>query len=79
MQRRPTRTLPTLDSMRDRGCITVSACIVIEWLPSRTALSEMVSDVEKLTGGFGPLRSTAGRMECLLLDMDAAMFKVTIF
>lgn len=77
IHRRPTRTLPTLDSIRDRGCTTVSACIVIECVPWRTALSEMVSDVEKLTGGFGPLRSTAGRTECLLDDMMVELWRTT--
>lgn len=33
------------------------------------ALSDIVREEEKLTGGFGPLRSIAGRIDCLLLDM----------
>lgn len=33
------------------------------------ALSDMVREDEKLTGGFGPLRSIAGRMECRLFDI----------
>jgi hypothetical protein len=49
---------------------------VIECVPCKTALSEMVRDVEKLTGGFGPLRSTAGRTECLLDDMMVELVEV---
>lgn len=41
----------------------------MECVPWRIALSDIVRDDEKLTGGFGPLRSMAGRMECRLLDM----------
>lgn len=67
--RRPIRIDPEFDSNFDRGCTTVSDCIVIECVPWRIALSEMVRESEKWTGGLGPLRSIAGRMECLLLDM----------
>jgi hypothetical protein len=42
---------------------------VIECVPWRIALSEIVRVEEKWTGGLGPLRSIAGRIECLLLDM----------
>lgn len=69
IHRRPMSTLPMFDSIRARGCTTVSDWMVMEWLPCRMALSEMVRDDEKFTGGFGPLRSMAGRMECRLLDM----------
>lgn len=44
----------------------------MECVPVRMALSDMISDEEKLTGGFGPLRSIAGRIECLLLLDDIA-------
>ena len=71
---------PRLDSNFDRGCTTVSDCIVIECVPCNIALLEMVREDEKLTGGLGPLRSMAGRIECLLLDMAMATptFKVWV-
>lgn len=71
MHRRPTRMLPWLDSILLRGCTRVSACRVIECVPDSKALSEITKEDEKLTGGFGPLLSMVGRIECRLLDMLA--------
>lgn len=63
--------LPKWDSKRERGWTSVSDCIVMECVPWSTALPEMVSEEEKLTGGRGPLRSE-GAAEWRLLDMAVA-------
>jgi hypothetical protein len=70
IHRRPMSMLPLFDSKRARGWTTVSDCIVMECVPCRIALSDMVSEDEKFTGGLGPLRSMAGRIECLLEDIE---------